>query len=359
MRAALVVVTGVHPTAIDSAMVALAWDLPRAVSVRHRIDPHSQVLSRVVSDATGVLEREEVQLEHACISCALREDVLPTLDRLARDGRWSSIVLGLPTGAEAAQLTHALGTDPRLARRLRLSAVVAALESEHLVQDLLGDSLLRERDRHTGPDDERGTGEVAAAQVELADLVLLPTPGCPEGHDLLAALARPGAALVDGVDHLDAAAVVAGRHAHKAAARWTDHVLDGALPPLPGGSRAWRLDLSSPRPFHPERMLERIEQLGAGPFRSRGCFWLPTRPGTVQEWAGAGGQLSIGTRGAWGRRTPLTRLVLTGLDPAPRDLVAAFEDLLLTHEEALLERPRWRVLEDGLEPWLGDIRDVA
>lgn len=60
MRTALVVVTGVDPVAMDSTLMTLAWDLPRTVSVRHRIDPHSQVLTRTVSDVSGVLEQVHV-----------------------------------------------------------------------------------------------------------------------------------------------------------------------------------------------------------------------------------------------------------------------------------------------------------
>ncbi|MBU2111430.1 MAG: cobalamin biosynthesis protein CobW, partial [Actinobacteria bacterium] len=173
MRTPLLVVTGVHPVAMDATLMSLSWDLPDAVVVRHRIDPHSQVLTRTVSDASGVLEQEHVQLEHACVGCALREDILPTLERLGRDGRWRTIVSGLPTSTEAGQLTHALESDTRLARHLKLTAVVAALSSTDLSRVLLGDDLLRELDLHTGPDDDRGVGEVACAQVELADVVVL------------------------------------------------------------------------------------------------------------------------------------------------------------------------------------------
>ena len=87
MRTPVVVVTGVEGDVMDKAMITLSWDLPRAVAVRHRIDPHSQVLTRTVSDPDGVLEVEHIPLEHACVSCALREDVVPTLERLARDDR--------------------------------------------------------------------------------------------------------------------------------------------------------------------------------------------------------------------------------------------------------------------------------
>jgi G3E family GTPase len=358
MRTPLLAVTGVDPVAMDSTLMSLAWDLPRAVSVRHRIDPHSQVLTRTVSSTSGVLEQEHIQLEHACVSCALREDILPTLERLARDDRWSAIVSGLPTATEAGQLAHVLATDSRLARHLRLSGVLTAVGTSDLVRDLLSDDLLRERDAHTNPDDDRGVGEVACAQLEFADLVVLDADPGPEASDLVRALARPGVPVITGADQLDPGAILERRHSNSTSNAWCSPELDTDLPPLQGG-HAWRLDLCSPRPFHPDRLLDQIERLGAGAFRSRGCFWVPTRPRDMQEWSGAGGQLSIGSYRPWGRRTPVTRLVFTGLGTPPGGLAAAFEDVLLTPAEALLDHRSWNVAEDGLEPWLGDIRDAA
>lgn len=359
MRTPVVVVTGVDPQAVDAATVSLVWDLPKAVAVRHTIDPVPQVLTRVVSDAHGVVEREQIDLEHACTSCALREDVVPTLERVGRDARWSTVVLALPTGTEADQVAHLLTTDRRLARHLRLSSLVAVMGGPGLVDDLLDDALLAERGWHTGPDDERGIGETACAQVEQADVVVVTEGADGTAHDLVRALARPDAAVVDGVANLDGRALATGRHERLRALGWSASDAEREVPPLARTSGAWRLLLTSPRPFHPDRLLDRIEQLGAGRHRSRGCFWVPTRPGAVLEWSGAGGQLSIGTRGTWGRRTPATRLLLTGVGEPPAHLAQAFEDLLLRHEEALLAPRDWQVLEDGLEPWLGDVRDVA
>lgn len=352
------VVTGVDPAVMDKAMLSLSWDLPRAVAARHRIDPDSQVLTRTVSDATGILEHEEIPLEHACVSCALREDILPTLERLARDGRWSTIVSCLPTGTEADQLARAVSRDSRLARRLRLSCLVSTLTAEHLAGDLLGEDLLRERHWHTNPDDDRGVGEVACAQIERADVIVLDAEPDPAALDLVWALARPDVQLVTGTDHVDGNALAELRHQHARTTAWCSPLREVDLPAL-AACRAWRLELSSPRALHPERLLDQIERLGGGSHRSRGCFWVPTRPGLVQQWDGAGGQLSIGHHGAWGRRTPFTRLVLTGLGTTPPDLVPAFEELLLTSEESRATPGGWQVLEDGLEPWLGDIRDIA
>jgi G3E family GTPase len=358
MRTPLVVVTGVDHVAMDSALMSLAWDLPRVVSVRHRIDPHSQVLTRTVSDTDGVLEEEQTQLEHACVNCALREDIVPTLERLARDDRWGAIVSGLPTATEADQLAHILATDSRLARRLKLSSIVTAVGTSDVVRDLLSDDLLRERGAHSNPDDDRGVGEVACAQIEFADAVVLDSDPGAEATDLVSALARPGVPLITGADQLDGRAIVSQRRQNSVANAWCSPELEVALPAL-GHSRAWRLDLSSPRALHPDRLLDQIERLGAGAHRSRGSFWVPTRPHDVLEWSGAGGQLSIGRFGRWGRRTPASRLVVTGLGTPPTDLALAFEDVQLTSAESLVGPRSWDVLEDGLEPWLGDIRDVA
>jgi G3E family GTPase len=359
MRTPLVVVTGVDRQAMDSAMMSLSWDLPRAVAVRHWIDPASQVLTRVVSDASGVLEREEIALEHACVSCALREDILPTLERLAQDPRWQTIVSCLPVGTEADQLGHVLARDTRLARRLRLSSVVTALGATRLAEDLLSDDLLRHRDLHTNPDDERGLGEVACAQVEYADVLVLQEDPGAEAVDLVRALARPEALLIAGADQVVGEALAGRRHRHERTSAWCSPLLQEELPLL-GRSSAWRLGLSSPRAFHPERLLDQIERLGTGRHRSRGCFWVPTRPDLALEWGGAGGQLSIGVHGTVGRGTPQTRLLFTGVGCFPQDgLVEAFEGLLVTSTEARLDPQTWDVAEDGLEPWLGDIREVA
>lgn len=360
MRVPVVLLCGVDPDAMASSMVGLQFDLPAAVACRHTIDVERGVLTRTVSDLSGVIETHETLLEHACVSCAIREDIVPTLERLARDGRWQSIVAHLPVSAEPGHLCSVLSWDTRLARFLRVSSVVTALDARHAVRDLLGDDLLAERGRHCSHDDRRGVGEVLAAMVEYADVVALDGGADqvdPRATGLVAALARPGVPLVAGVHDLDGPALVTGRHEHTRTDAWASPVRTDPLPDL-SAEGVWRLDLKSTRAFDPERLLESLEQLGAGAHRSRGCFWLPTRPGRALEWDGAGGQLSIGDHGSWGRRTPFTRIVVTGVGAAPAHLRPAFDRLLAAGTDAA--GPHAPAMgEDGFEPWLGPIRDVA
>ncbi|WP_228941689.1 CobW family GTP-binding protein [Nocardioides sp. Leaf374] len=357
MRTPVVLVTGVSPDAMDATLVSLQWDLPQAVAVRHHIDVERQLLTRVVSDVTGVLDRAEVDLEHACVSCALREDVVPTIERLARDGRWGTVVAHLPVGADAAQVCHVLTWDARLARHLRVAGVVTAVAGPTVVDDLLGDALMAERGVATSHEDERGVGEVASGMVEHADVVVVTGEREPAGLALLRTLARPGARVVAGPELLDGALVADGLHDHAATTAWASPYRTQDVP-SPDVPDVWQVDLRSDRAFHPDRLLEGLEDLGSGRHRSRGCFWLPTRPGRALEWDGAGGQLSIGAGESWGRRPAQTRLVLTGVGARPDHLEEAFEALLMTTAEEASGQS-WRRPVDGFEPWLGPVREIA
>ncbi len=361
-RVPVLLVSGVDETAMSSASLSLQFGLPDAVSVRHTIDVERQILTRSVTDINGVVEWEEIGLAHACVSCAIREDIVPTLERLAEQGRWTSIVACLPVAAEAVQVCRVLAWAPRNAPHVRIAAVVTALDGASIAQDLLCGDLLDERGLATSDDDRRGVAEVASAMVEYSDIVCLTETATQEEASLLTALARPRASVVDDPSLVDAAALAAGVHRHQVAESWVAEVRRGELPPLPAGG-VWRLDLCSDRAFHPVRFHDELEALGGGPRRSRGCFWLPTRPGQVCTWDSAGGQASVGSTCRWSpEEKPLTRIVVTGLDDAYDEhaaIEAAFKRCLLTDEEIAARGSAWDESWDGLEPWLGPINHVA
>ncbi|GAA1243375.1 GTP-binding protein [Janibacter melonis] len=354
-------VTGIDPEAMAAATIALQWDLPRSVVVGHHVDPRAQQLVRVVSDVTGVLEREVVDLEHACVSCAIRESVVPTLARLADLGRWGAIVAHLPVGAEAVQVCRVATYDPDALGDARVAGVVAALDGSAVTTDLMGYELLGERSAHLVGPDSRAVAEALAPMVEYADVVCVHGSRSDEGDALLRTLARPGTPITYDYEGLDTEQLLVGVHDHDATERWVGDVRrDGEH--HAASDAVWTLDLRSERPMDPARLLARLGELGDHPARSRGCLWLPTRPADVVAWTGAGGQLSIGTTGVWGLGRPLTRIVVTGLreDVDTRDVIAAaFEECLLTDAEMRGGSGAWSTRRDGLEEWLGPVRRIA
>jgi len=148
-----------------------------------------------------------------------------------------------------------------------------------------------------------------------------------------------------------------GIHRHDHNEDWVQVVRRDPLP-AHAAPVAWVLDFRSERPFHPQRLQDRIEALGRGNRRSRGCFWLPSRPAQVCQWDGAGGMVSIGPAEHWDEAGPLTRIVVVGVDDGRDELASAFESCLLTDVEMAERGPYWEVSSDGLEPWLGPVRSL-
>ncbi|WP_430593766.1 GTP-binding protein, partial [Isoptericola sp. QY 916] len=172
---ALSVLVAVDPVLRDAAAASLTLGAPDVVVVRHDLLPDDGALRRVVVDATGVLEDETVALEHACVSCSVREDAVPALARLADDGRWAHLVLALPVTAEPLPVARSLAAQAEpggVLETLRLAATVGVVDLDALESDLLGDDLVDERGLALTDDDQRPVGEALAAQLEQVDVVV-------------------------------------------------------------------------------------------------------------------------------------------------------------------------------------------
>jgi G3E family GTPase len=349
------IVTAIDPVLRDSLVGSLMLDAPGTVEVRYTVVVDSGELRRLVVGPTGVLEDVEVELEHPCVSCAMREDAVPTLGRLTRDPRIEAILLVPPISADPLTVAGTLVPHQGSWHLARAVAAVAAAQARH---DLLGEDTLAERGLQWASEDRRSVGEALAAQLEYSSLIVADTTpgdaGDAAGLELVEHLRAPEQLLVTSPHSLDPSEVFGERLDHRGGLRRRDpRTVDSYGGPTRHGT--WTLDLRSRRPFHPSRLLENIELLGAGRLRGRGRFWVPDRPGTICQWDGAGGQVSIGAAMDAGRELPTTRMVVTGVEagdfPRVRD---AFARSLLTEAEWEEGLAGWLGTEDLLAPWLGE-----
>lgn len=333
-----------------TATSALLVDLPDALVIQHDLSPDGE-LRRRCWDATGIVETDIVTLEHGCISCATREDLVPALANLLERRTWGHVVVSLPLTAAPEAVTWQLREAIRTGLiDARLATVLAVADESTLIENIFGDDLLEDRGLTLSLTDERAVGEAACAQLDFADVIAtLGEPDATTNAVLEHLVGDRGRARVH---HLDAAALMSRSHDFLAAQRRTD-------PTGPHHHRSvdchgvWTLVLSSDRALHPGRLYEQVELIGAGRLRSRGLTWVPSRPQMMVAWDGAGGQLSIGDAGPWAsERERHTRLVITGIDAADRERVErAFRDILLTDWEA--SRVNDWDIDDGLGLWLG------
>lgn len=352
----VVMVAAVEAVARECATVGLLMDLPDTVVVSY--DSRLRLVNgvrRTVTDRTGVVGEEVTALDDGCcLSCAVREDVLAAVAMLVEAGRWQTVVVALPLTAApepvAFQLNQAIA-DQELSGAV-LTSVVAVVDLDTLEDDLLGDDLLAERGLALGGLDRRSVGEAVTSQVEFADVVVAVAPGPPAAEALLGHIVAPTSQWHVGWHQVHAPDLVHRRHDSGTARNRVD-----PLQALPNGAidtdDVWTVELTTPQPLHPGRLLHYIEELGGGRIRARSYFWLPTRPGTACVWDGSGGQLSIGHVGPWHQRRPGTRLVITGVDHEDRQRIErTFAQVVATDDE-LTPRLRWADTEDGFEPWLG------
>ncbi|RRD48086.1 GTP-binding protein [Arachnia propionica] len=314
----IVLVAAFDEVARATATNALLLDLPDAVVVQHDLAPGGE-LTRRIWNAAGVLECDSVTLGHGCVSCATREDLVPTLIRL-QERPWRHIVVSLPLTAAPEAVTW--------------QVVDATLEDLGLTLSEL---------------DQRAAGEAVCAQMDFADVVA--TLGTPDETTRAALDHLLGDRPRMVIHEIDAMELMARTHDFAAAQARVD-------PTGPHQHAAhdchgvWTLVLASDRPLHPGRLYEQVELIGAGRLRSRGRTWVPSRPEMVVAWDGAGGQLCIGDAGLWGDAPRHTRLVITGIDAADRGRVErAFRDILLTDWE-MGNVTDWEG-NDGLDLWLG------
>lgn len=364
--------TSLDPVLRDLTAFGVLTEVDEAALISYDVigPAGSRAVRRRLSHPGGLLEDVVLALDHPCLSCAVREDLLPLLIELGVSGLWSQVVVALPPAAEPLPLARALHVGQVGGRPVRqvakLAGVVAVLDGSQVVADLLGDDLVGVRDLALAlalaDDDHRSVGEVVARLLRGADLVVaggleVGEPTDAKAITLLRHLTSAGTLRLQAPEEVAGADLVARRHDDAVSSRWEDplHVEPSAVL---DGDGVWTLDLRDWRPLHPERLMDQAEDLGSGRLVSRGRFWVPTRPRTLGVWDGAGGQLSVGDLGTWAG-SPSTRIVVTGCDEDPWRVRRAFATALLTDAELAAGLRPWAGRSDGLDPWMGPRSDAA
>ncbi|WP_420120938.1 GTP-binding protein [Nakamurella sp.] len=345
----LVVLATVDPVLRDAAVFSLLTDLPGTGFVRQDMDPLTRTVRRVAGDADGLVDDVTEPAAHGCPGCVQRENLRPAMEAMVGRARWARIVLALPVAAATAPAGRPRAA-PALRRRLGvdLATVVCLVDVDRVEHDLMGGDLLADRGLGLTAGDGRAVGEVLAAQLAHADVVLT-TGSSPAGLTLVNHLRGRRSSRRD-LFAADARELFTARHsAGHAAARIDPYWLSRSTTPDAHG--VWTLDLVSERPVHPQRFLDRLPDLAGGRVRTRGRFRVPTRPDRLGVLDGTGGHLSIGDAGR--PAAPLaTRMVITGIGAHTGDRRRAFTDILLTDREMESDRD-WSTVDDGLDDWLG------
>ncbi|MEU8524956.1 MULTISPECIES: CobW family GTP-binding protein [Streptomyces] len=293
----VVIVAGLHTEARMEVVERLLRAVPGSVALHHDLSGASQgTVLRVVRDASGAVSHGETPLVDDCACCALREDLVPELERMADSGLTRLAVVELWDSVEPkamAEVVAAHGGD-----RLVVTGVITAVDPSLVLPYLANGDDLAEAGLAAAPTDRRTVGDTWARQLEYAPVLAVVDGGEAdgEGHALLAQL-HPTARRVPAASPELARAAFAGFDVEAAAA--AQHPACALLPQEADEAGVTTLVWHRRRPFHPGRLYEALEDLCCAAARSRGRFWLADRPDTLLAWDAAGGALCVESAGPW------------------------------------------------------------
>lgn len=246
---------------------------------------------------------------------------------------------------------------------------------------------LQETGEHLGEEDERTVADLLVDQVEFCDLLLISKTDLitqAELDELTAVLRRLNTraeivSMVKGAVPLNAV-LGTGRFdfadAQKAPG-WLQEMRGEHVPETDEygiSSFTYR----ARRPFHPQKIYDffRDQPEGGKLLRSKGFFWLASRPQYAGQWSQAGGIAQHGAAGLFWKAVPETHwpedpeqvaaireqweepfgdmrqeLVFIGQNLDRSRFVSLLDDCLLTDEELLAGQHYWKQLPDPFPSW--------
>lgn len=356
--------------------------------------------ARLVAEGGAELSRAEekmVEMSNGCICCTLREDLLVEIARLAKEGRFDYLLIEstgisepLPV-AETFTFRDEDGTS--LSDIARLDTMVTVVDAYNFLADYSSQDYIADRGESLGEDDQRPVVSLLIEQVEFCDVIVL------NKTDLLPAA---------DIDRLEAILRSLNPRARIVRAAFgavpLDRILDTGLFDFEQAAQApgWLQELRGEhvpeteeygissfvyrarRPFHPGRFHDLLNEDWPGVVRSKGYFWLATRPELVGSWSQAGPVIRHELGGMWwaavprqrwpqdedGQATILARweepfgdaqqeLVLIGIGMDEKGLRERLDACLLDDTELALGPQGWRQFEDPFPRWLIEADEEA
>ncbi|MER7956941.1 GTP-binding protein [Streptomyces sp. NPDC096030] len=299
-RLPVVIVAGLHADARKEVVDRLLRTVPGSVALHHDLSGAADgVVRRLIRDASGLLSEGGAPLVDDCACCALREDLVPELERLARSGPIRLAVVELWDSVEPKAMAEVVAAHA--GDVLTLTNVIMAVDPALVLPYLGNGDDLSEAGLAAARTDRRTVGDTFARQLEYAPVLALVDneEADDEDHALLAQL-HPTARRVaaDSGDLAEAAFAAFGGFDVEAAAA-AQHPACALLPQDADDAGVATLVWHRRRPFHPERLFQALEDLCCAAARSRGRFWLADRPDTLLAWDAAGGALCVESAGPW------------------------------------------------------------
>ena len=349
--------------------------------------------SSIIKNEVSLSHREEklIEMTNGCICCTLREDLLIEVNRLARDERFDYLVIestGISEPLPVAEtFTFSDENGVSLSDVALLDTMVTVVDAINFLKDYDEAKYLQETGESLGEEDERSVADLLIDQIEFADVILISKTDLVKERD---------------IEKLNAILRTLNRHARiipiKNGNVDVEDVINTGLfdfekaQQAPGWLKEMRgehipeteefgitsFSFVARRPFHPEKFfnfLHDSEKFGKL-IRSKGYFWLASRPNYAGQWNQAGGIASYGFAGMFWKSVPKDdwptdeesiseiksqwnepygdmrqELVFIGQEIDSCSMLKALNECLLSDDDVLKGEDYWKTLNDPFPVW--------
>ena len=332
-----------------------------------------------------------VEMSNGCICCTLREDLLVEVGKLAKDGRFDYLVIestGISEPLPVAEtFTFADENGVSLGDVATLDTMVTVVDAVNFLTDYEQANDLQDTGESLGEDDERSVADLLVDQVEFADVILISKTDLVTNEQLNKLIAilntlNTQANIIPisngniNINEVLNTGLFNFARAQQAPG-WLKEMRGEHIPETEEYGIS-SFNYTARRPFNPEKFyhfLHNTEQFGKL-IRSKGYFWLATRPLFCAQWSQAGGIAHYGFAGMFYKAIPKKdwptdpelladinskwvepfgdmrqELVFIGQSLNKQAMIEALDDCLLPEEAVLKGKVFWKTYNDPFPIW--------
>tara|TARA_B100002052_G_scaffold81115_1_gene74339 strand:- start:66 stop:1256 length:1191 start_codon:yes stop_codon:yes gene_type:complete len=336
-------------------------------------------------------EEKLVEMSNGCICCTLREDLLIEVANLAKSGKFDYLLIEstgisepLPV-AETFTFEDENGTS--LSDVSKLDTMVTVVDAVNFLKDYDQAKYLQEVGESLGEDDERSVADLLVDQVEFADVILISKIDLVEEAEIdklttilktlnTSAKIIPISNGMINIDKILNTGLFDFEQAQQAPG-WLKE-LNGEHIPETEEYGISSFVYEARKPFYSQKFYDFLhsKDLSGKLIRSKGFFWLATRPMFAGSWSQAGGIAHHGFAGMFWKAIPKDRwpddketldfinekwiepfgdmrqeLVFIGQGLDKNKIIKLLDDCLLSDEDLLLGRKHWEAFPDPFPKW--------